>query len=91
MYTAEISRSNPSMILFLLDQSGSMQEVFDPENVQAMKEPVVVDGKTFTHTASGPTKAQALADAINKLSGHPEISSKSPYNCVSCKVGRVVS
>jgi hypothetical protein len=67
MYTAEISRNNPSMILFLLDQSGSMQEVFDPENVQAMKEPVVADGKTFTHTASGPTKAQALADAINKL------------------------
>ena len=67
MYTAEISRNNPSMILFLLDQSGSMQEVFDPDNIQAMKEPVTVDGKTFTHTASGPTKAQALADAINKL------------------------
>jgi hypothetical protein len=44
-----------------------MQEVFDPENAQPMKEPVTVDGKTFTHTASGPTKAQALADAINKL------------------------
>ena len=29
MYTAEISRGNPSMILFLLDQSGSMQEVYD--------------------------------------------------------------
>lgn len=47
MYTAEISRNNPSMILFLLDQSGSMQDVFEPE--------------------SGVTKAQALADAINKL------------------------
>ena len=67
MYTAEISRNNPSMFLFLLDQSGSMQEVFDPENVQAMKEPVVADGKTYTHTASSPTKAQALADAINRL------------------------
>src|SRR5215212_9019854 len=67
MYTAEISRHNPSMILFLLDQSGSMQEVFDPENIQPMKEPVVADGKQFTHTAAGPTKAQALADAINKL------------------------
>jgi hypothetical protein len=32
-----------------------------------MKEPVVMDGKTYTHTASGATKAQALADAINKL------------------------
>ena len=56
MYTAEISRNNPSMILFLLDQSGSMQEVFDPENIQPMKEPVTVEGKTYTHTASGPTK-----------------------------------
>jgi hypothetical protein len=67
MYAAEISRMNPTMILFLLDQSGSMGEVYDPENVQALKEPVVVDGKKFTHSASGPTKAQALADAINKL------------------------
>jgi hypothetical protein len=67
MYTAEISRNNPSMILFLLDQSGSMQEVFDPENAQPMKEPVTIDGKTYTHTAGGPTKAEALADAINKL------------------------
>jgi hypothetical protein len=47
MYSAEISRNNPSMILFLLDQSGSMQDVFE--------------------TDSGVTKAQALADAINKL------------------------
>ncbi len=67
MYTAEVSRNNPTMILFLLDQSGSMQEVFDPENIQPMKEPVTVEGKTYTHTASGPTKAQGLADAINKL------------------------
>jgi hypothetical protein len=44
-----------------------MQEVFDPENLQPMKEPVTVDGKTYTHSASGATKAQGLADAINKL------------------------
>jgi hypothetical protein len=67
MYTAEISRNNPSIILFLLDQSGSMQEVFEPDNIQPMKEPVTVEGKTYTHSASGPTKAQGLADAINKL------------------------
>lgn len=67
MYTAIIDRANPSMILFLLDQSGSMQEVYDPDNVQPMAAPVSVEGKTYTHTASGPTKAQGLADAINKL------------------------
>lgn len=66
-YSAEISRANPSMFLFLIDQSGSMQEVWAPENIQAMKEPVVVDGKTFTHSASGPTKSQALADSINRI------------------------
>ena len=67
MYTAEISRVNPSMILFLLDQSGSMSDVIDPSNVQPMKEPVVVDGRTYTHTAAGQTKAQFLADGINRL------------------------
>ena len=67
MYTAEVSRNNPTMILFLVDQSGSMDEVFDPENLQPLKEPVTIDGKTYTHTADGPTKAQGLADAINKL------------------------
>ena len=66
MYTAEISRNHPAMILFLLNQSGSMQEVYDPKDSQPMDEPFVADGKTYTHTVSGPTKAQALADAINK-------------------------
>lgn len=53
MYAAEISRNNPAMILFLLDQSGSMQELFDPEDIQLATDTI--------------TKAQALADAINKL------------------------
>lgn len=66
-YTAEISRSNPSCFLFLIDQSGSMQEVMDPSNVQALDKPISVDGQQFTHTASGRTKAQAVADAINRL------------------------
>jgi hypothetical protein len=39
----------------------------DPENVQLLKEPVVVDGRTYTHSASGVTKAEFLATAINKL------------------------
>lgn len=66
-YTAEISRTNPSCILFLIDQSGSMQDVMDPSNVQVMDRPLVVDGRTYTHTASGRTKAQGVADAINRL------------------------
>ncbi len=66
-YTAEISRSNPSCFLFLIDQSGSMQEVMDPTNAQPLERPVVVDGQQYTHTASGKTKAQAVADVINRL------------------------
>jgi hypothetical protein len=66
-YTAEISRANPSCFLFLIDQSASMQDVLNPTNVQAMDAPVAIDGRTYTHTAAGPTKAQELADAINRL------------------------
>lgn len=66
-YTAEISRTNPSCFLFLIDQSGSMNDVVDPTGIQAMDKPMVVDGRTYTHTASGQTKAQRVADAINRL------------------------
>ncbi len=66
-YSAEISRSNPSCFLFLIDQSGSMQDVLDPTAAQALPQPVVEDGRAYTHTAQGKTKAQAVADAINRL------------------------
>jgi hypothetical protein len=46
-YTAEVSRSNPSCFLFLIDQSGSMEDPFGGE--------------------AGRTKAEGLADAINRL------------------------
>lgn len=46
-YTAEISRNNPSCFLFVIDQSGSMNDVLPP--------------------AAGRTKAQGVADAINRL------------------------
>ncbi|MBA3857364.1 MAG: hypothetical protein C0507_10695 [Cyanobacteria bacterium PR.3.49] len=51
-YTAEISRTNPSCFLFLIDQSGSMQEPF---------------GSADGAAAGGKTKAEGLADAINRL------------------------
>lgn len=66
-YTTEVSRANPSCFLFLIDQSGSMADVLDPENVQPLPEPVAVDGRTYTHSAKGRTKAQGVADAINRL------------------------
>lgn len=50
-YAAEISRTNPSCFLFLIDQSGSMQDPFGSAG----------------GSASGKTKAEGLADAINRL------------------------
>jgi hypothetical protein len=47
MYSAEISRDNPSCFVFLIDQSGSMNDAFGAE--------------------AGKRKADALADAINRL------------------------
>jgi len=66
-YTAEISRTNPSCFLFLIDQSGSMQDVLDPTNIQQLDKPMLADGKVYTHTAQGRTKAQGVADVINRL------------------------
>jgi hypothetical protein len=37
MYTAEISRNNPSMILFLIDQSGSMDDPFGAGEIRPKK------------------------------------------------------
>lgn len=66
-YIAEISRINPSCFLFLIDQSGSMDEVMSPENVKPLERPVHVDGTTYTHSGIGKTKAQVVADVINRL------------------------
>jgi hypothetical protein len=65
-YVAEISRTNPSCFLFLIDQSGSMQDVMDPSNVQQLDRPVLVDNRTYTQSAAGRTKAQGVSDAINR-------------------------
>lgn len=47
-YRAEISRTNPALILLTIDQSGSMEDPFG-------------EGPT------GRSKADSLADAINRL------------------------
>lgn len=46
-YQAEINRANPSAFIFLIDQSGSMQDAFSG--------------------SPGKSKAEALADAVNRL------------------------
>jgi hypothetical protein len=66
-YSAEISRANPTCFLFLIDRSGSMLDVLDPQDVRPLNPPQVVDGRTYTQTAAGRTKAQGVADALNRL------------------------
>jgi hypothetical protein len=56
-YTSEISRTNPSCFLFLIDQSGSMQEALSSPKIAGDDRP----------TGSGRTKAQGVADAVNRL------------------------
>jgi hypothetical protein len=65
-YSAEISRSNPSCFLFLIDQSGSMQDAIDAGAAPALDRPGGGDGPA---PAAAPvrTKAQGVADAINRL------------------------
>ncbi len=57
-YTAEISRSNPSCFLFLIDQSGSMEDPIP-------NPPASAEGPATP--APTRTKAQGVADAINRL------------------------
>src|SRR5260370_19523529 len=65
-YSAEISRSNPSCFLFLIDRSGSMQETLDSTSMPALDRAPGGDGPANT-PAAGRTKAQGVADAINRL------------------------
>ncbi|AEN72562.1 vWA domain-containing protein [Rhodothermus marinus] len=51
-YSAEISRTSPTAILFLLDQSASMQEPF---------------GGAEQRGDAAPSKARVLADVVNRL------------------------
>ena len=65
-YSAEISRSNPSCFLFLIDQSGSMQDAIDAGGGPVLDRPPGGDGPA-TPAAPLRTKAQGVADAINRL------------------------
>lgn len=66
-YTAEINRSRPGCFLFLIDQSASMEEVIDTDEVPTpLDEPVTIDGMTYTHSVDGLTKSECVADVINR-------------------------
>ncbi len=66
-YRAEISRRHPACLLFLIDQSGSMQDALDRSDAVQLERPIHVDGRTYTHRVAGPSKAQVVAEALNRL------------------------
>jgi hypothetical protein len=66
-YTAEINRSQPGCYLFLVDQSASMDEVLETEGEpERLDTPIEVDGMTYTHSVGGISKADCVADVINR-------------------------
>src|SRR5882672_4894276 len=66
-YSAEISRTNPSCFLFLIDQSGSMQDFLDQNTGPSLDRPSDTGDRPAGQAPSGRTKAQGVADAINRL------------------------
>lgn len=44
-----------------------MDEVMNPQDATPLDRPIQQDGNTYTHSATGKTKAQTVADIINRL------------------------
>jgi len=64
-YTAP--KAKPLPVVLLLDVSGSMDEVVDPENVRRTGQTVERDGQTWEVVEGGTTKIQILNEAVRKM------------------------
>jgi hypothetical protein len=66
-YKAEISRSNPSCILFLVDQSSSMREMFSTNEGEKTKAEAVADviNRSLQTLVSKCTKSEGINDYYN--------------------------
>lgn len=62
-----LHRAKPLPVFLLLDVSGSMNEVIDPENVRRTGQTVVSDGQTWEVVEGGTTKIQVLNEAVRKM------------------------
>jgi hypothetical protein len=62
-YTAEISRANPSAFLFIIDQSGSMDERMDTEQTKAQFVADVLN-KTLYQLVIRCTRADGLRHEV---------------------------
>jgi len=62
-----VNVSKPLPVFLLLDVSGSMNEVIDPENVQRTGQIVVGDGRSWELVKGGISKIQILNEAVRKM------------------------
>lgn len=60
-------KAKPLPIFLLLDVSGSMNEVIDPETARRTGQTLVSDGKTWELVEGGTSKIQILNDAIRRM------------------------
>lgn len=65
-YSAPIDRTNPTAFLFLIDQSGSMDEIWHGQTTPT-GQVVVVEGQQRQVVTGGTTKAVGVSDAINRI------------------------
>lgn len=62
-----VQKAKPLPVFLLLDVSGSMNEVVDPENVRRIGRTLVSDGKIWELVEGGTTKIQILNEAVRKM------------------------
>ena len=59
--------AKPLPVFLLLDVSGSMSEIVDPENARRIGQTVVNDGQTWELVEGGTPKIQVLNDAVKQM------------------------
>lgn len=62
-----VQKAKPLPVFLLLDVSGSMNEVVDPENVRRTGRTLVSDGQTWELVEGGTTKIQILNEAVRRM------------------------
>ncbi|GIW92901.1 MAG: hypothetical protein KatS3mg110_0942 [Pirellulaceae bacterium] len=62
-----VQTTKPLPVFLLLDVSGSMNEVIDPENVRRTGRTVISDGRTWEIVEGGTTKIRVLNDAVRRM------------------------
>ena len=60
-------KAKPLPVFLLLDVSGSMNEVVDPENVRGTGQTFENDGQTWELVKGGTSKIQILNDAVRRM------------------------